>query len=240
MSKSTDRLIEKMRKLLALTESGNEHEAMNATRKLHSMLAKHNMSMTDLEHEEDNVGQEEVVQKRCRPWRRTIALGIAQLYFCQYYRIPMGSNSKFVFVGTEANRTFAAHIYKMVIKTVERESRFESKKMYGKEVPAFVNGFWTGAMERIWLRCQELINSAKAGTLEDEDGNTLPALINAYELAKVEADNWIAENVGNLKSKTNKTRANDAAGYSKGTEAGNKVQLSRVIQGQRSPKLLGR
>lgn len=232
--------IEKLRKLLALTESNNEHEALAAARRLHSLLAKHNMSMTDLERNEDNVGQESLTTVT-RPWKSLVAQSIARLYFCEFYMSRMRNTNKamHIFVGTEANRMFAMHIFQMVVGTVERESRRESKKLYGKENSTFVNSFWTGAQIRIAERCNELIRSAKEGSLQDEDGSLLPVMLSTYEQSSKLVTNWIADNVAGLKTKPTRTKAEDGAGYAAGQSTGDKVQLSRALQGKNSTKLLG-
>lgn len=235
---SNQRIIEKMKKLLAMADSKvNENEAMTAARQLHAMLAKHNISIEQLNEDEDTVNHEGVNQK-CRPWKRIVAMYIAKLYFCEFYTSRAGTKSDYMFVGSEANRTFAIHIFKMVVKTIERESRIESRKLYGKEVSSFVNSFWTGAKDRIVERCNELMTQAKDGTLEDEEGNTLPAMLSTYERIQIQLEDWMSDNL-NLKSYKARTKADNRAGLNKGREAGNKVQLSRSLQSKNSTKLIG-
>jgi len=235
-----DRIIAKMKKLLAMAEgTANENEAMSAARQLHAMLAKHNISMEDLSSEENPVNKDGI-ETANRPWKRIVASKIAELYFCSFYFQDSYKSGKahYMFVGTEANRTFAIYIFKMIVKVVEKGARVESKKRYGKEDCGFVNSFWTGAKTRITERCNELIGAAKAGTLEDEEGNTLPALLSTYEQTKITLDAWCSDNLS-LSKVSNRTRATNAAGYNKGQEAGNRVQLSRTLHGNQSPKLLG-
>lgn len=238
---SDSRLIEKMKKLLALSQStSNEHEAMSAARKLHSMLAKYNVSISELDESPEEIGNEGEMTYN-RPWKRVLAMYVAELYFCKFYivvNLNQKSKATYMFVGTESNRMFALHIFNMIVKTVEKESRRESKLMYGKEVSSFVNSFWTGAMDRIVERCKELIEMSKSGDLEDEEGNKLPALLSTYEQAQLECQDWMDNNL-NLKSVKNRTRADDVNGLRKGREAGNKVQLSRSLHKSSGPKLLG-
>ena len=237
---SQERIIGKMKKLLAMAEGkANEHEAMVAAKQLHAMLAKHNISMEDLSGE-DNPIERDRVDVSNRPWKRSVAGKIAELYFCEFYYATINSSkASYIFVGTEANRSFAIYIFKMIVKVVERESRIESKKQYGREVSGFVNSFWTGAANRIIIRCNELIDSAKAGTLQDEEGNTLPALLSIYEQTTINLEEWLSENTDLVTTKT-RTRVTDSAGYTKGQETGDKVQLSRTLQGNQSPKLLSK
>lgn len=233
------KVIEKLRKLLALTESNNEHEALAAARRLHAMLAKHNISMSDLDRKEDTLGQEYIVTVT-RPWKQLVAQSIARLYFCEFYVCRLGgSKAQFFFVGTEANRMFAMHIFQMVVTTVERESRRESKKLYGKENSGFVNSFWSGAQVRIGERCNELIQSAKEGSLQDEDGTFLPVMLNTYDLAVKQTQQWIQDNLTGLKQRPTRLKCSDTAGWQAGQNTGDKVQLSRALQSKNSTKLLG-
>lgn len=225
------RLINKMKKLLAMAnDKSSENEAAIAMRQLHALLSKHNISMAEVE---DNGDAEEQVDRshelhRDRPWKRLVALNIAKLYFCDMYFTRIGGGkSNYFFVGTETNRTFALAIFDMVIKTIERESRAESRKLHGKEVSSFVNSFWTGAQVRIAQRCQELIAAAKEGSLEDGEGSNLPAMLSTYEHHSLMTKEFLSDM--NMKTEKVKTRANDIHGYEKGQEAGSKVQLSRGV-----------
>lgn len=235
---SNKRIIEKMKKLLAMTESKNENEALSATRKLHAMLAKHNISIDSL-HTEDNAIGRDSEHQVCRPWKRSVAGAIARLYFCDFYYTKYGKKSDYVFVGTESNRIFAIHIFKMVIQVVERTARVESKAIYGKEDCSFVNSFWTGAKNRIVERCEDLMAKGKEGTLEDEDGTTLPALMDIYKSMEIKIEGFYKEIGMDLKPAPTRTRITDHNGYNKGKETGDKVQLSRSLQSNESPKLIG-
>lgn len=230
MSSKSDRMIAKLKKLLAMAQDkSSENEAMIAAKQLHSLLAKYNLSMSDIEAEEDSVDSDHMVQK-CRPWKRIVAYNIAKLYFCDMYFVRLGKgNSRYVFMGTDSNRIFAMHITSMIFVTLEREARKESREVYGKEVPSFVNSYWTAATERIAERCQELINSAKEGSLQDEEGNTMPVLASVYDQAQNRIDTWKESKNLKLKESKNTTKVTDRAGQTRGRQAGDKVQLSRSV-----------
>ena len=236
---SQDKIINKLKKLLAMSEStANENEAMTAARQLHAMLARHNISIDDLSTEENPIGKARF-ESNSRPWKRIVADEVAKLYFCRFYFVNSRKGRAFyIFVGTEANRIFALYIFKMIVNIIERDARKESKKLYGKEDCGFVNSFWTGAQIRITERCRELIDAAKTGTLEDEEGNTLPALLSLYEQTDIILEGWMSDNLS-LNIVSNKTRTTNADGYNKGQESGDKVQLSRTLHNGQSPKLIG-
>jgi len=232
----SDKLITRMKALLAMSnDKGSEHEALIATKRLHVMLAKHNISMCDL----NDTGTESIEQDfetyDDRPWKRIVANKIAELYFCEFYRVKgTGRKSEYFFIGTTANRIFAIHILNLIVKIIEKEARIESRKVYGKENCGFVNSFWFGAKERIVERCNELISRAKEGSLVDEDGTSLPALLSIYDHSNILNKLWVKNNDSlNLISRTNRL------GRAAGEDAGNKVQLSRSLHRSSAPKLLG-
>ena len=237
MSKSNERIIAKMKKLLAMSNSkGNENEAMIAARQLHSLLIKHSMEVADLDEEDESIGEKRVEHKD-RPWKRTVGQSIARLYFCDFYYMKGYKSSTYVFVGKEADRLFATGIFAIIITTIEREARKASKEQYGKEVCSFVSSFWAGAMRRIVDRCGELIQMAKEGTLQDEEGNNLPVMLDTYDQSKLNLKAYF-DSLDGLKTTKSNTKVSDSAGFSKGKEAGDRVQLSRALQGDSSPKLL--
>lgn len=235
-----ERIIGKMKKLLAMAEgNANEHEAMVAAKQLHSMLAKHNVSMDELSSE-DNPIDEEGTETRNRPWKRIVATKVAELYFCKMYSLSKrNGKAKYMFVGTEANRSFAIYIFQMIIKAIEKDGHRQCFEHTGKRTGAFYTSFLAGAQDRIRERCNDLIDSAKAGTLQDEDGTTLPALLSTYKQTEEMLNSWMEKNLGQMKTTSSKTRATNAAGYGKGQEAGNRVQLSRTLHGKNSTKMLG-
>lgn len=238
MSTSQSRLIAKMQKLLAMANgNANEHEAMIAAKQLHSMLAKHNMSMTDLDEKED-VGQCGEATRN-QAWRRYIAYNIAKLYFCDMYVSKCGDRKAyFMFVGTEANRTFANEIFKMVVKTINSEANKSSREVYGNKNATYIRSFWNGAQVRISQRCKELIRDAKMGTLKDEEGNTMPVLLDQYDKNAMIVKEFTDSNLNLKASKGRATSSKDYLGFNKGVEAGGKVQLSRAIQSKSAPKML--
>lgn len=231
------RLIEKMKALLAMSESkANENEAMTAARQLHALLAKHNISLTDLEQQDpDNqVGQFGTVL-RDEAWKRAVGKYVANLYFCEFYVGPrIRKQRPFMFVGTPTNREFAIHIFTNIVKTIESEARRQSREIYQKHNSSFVRSFWIGARDRIIERCKELMEASKAGELQDEQGNKLPALLSLYDANQELLDRYLQDHIPNLVLKSSRTTSRNQLGRAKGYTAGNKVQLSRAIQN--SPK----
>lgn len=237
---NNSRLIERMQALLAMAnDKSSEHEAAIAMRRLHSLLSKHNISISELEAstEKEDVGEVED-SYRCRPWRRIVARAIAQLYFCDMYYRKVGSNkSLYIFAGTEVNRTFALSIFNMVTSTLEREARSESRKVYGEVVSSFRSSFLNSAAHRISQRCVEMIEQAEAGLMKDEAGTTLPAMLSTYENHRKQVEEYLSRY--NIRTKSARTTYKDMEGVRAGKAAGDRAQLSRGIHADNSPTLIG-
>lgn len=81
---------EKIKKLLALSESSNEHEAKSALLKAKKLMAEHKIAEIDLE----DIGKKKVVHiktefdcsKRREAWMISLSAIIGQNFCCQSYR----------------------------------------------------------------------------------------------------------------------------------------------------------
>lgn len=241
-----EKLFKRMKALLAMSRDANsEHEAAIAMGRLHKLLSEHNISITDLDGEEtaEPIDESGVIMRN-RPWRRNMANMICKLYFCDMYMIRQGNNVQLMIVGTEVNREFAKAIIKMACKMVQDGSKQQAKENrptsmgYDKtDRSAFMTSFLHGASDRVAKRCRDMIDSAKAGTLQDEHGSTLPVLASVYDTNKNRVDDFLA-NHGLVKGKQTKRQIRDSLGHAAGTSTGNRVQLTRSLQGN-SQKLLG-
>jgi len=120
-------------------------------------------------------------------------------------------------------------IFKLVVSSIEKESRKQSKEIYGKEDSSFVNSFWTGAMHRISQRCSAMVEEAKRGEIVDDNGANLPALVSVYEENNRRVTEFLS--TVTLKTANSKTRVTDTEGLSRGSKAGDRVQLNRAISG---------
>jgi hypothetical protein len=78
---------EKIKKLLALSESSNEHEARSALLKAKKLMAQHKISETDLENIENKkvktVHTPFTCSKRREPWMANLSAVIGENFCCQ-------------------------------------------------------------------------------------------------------------------------------------------------------------
>jgi len=81
-----DKVLDKIRKLLALSSSPNEAEAASALTKAHEMLKKHNLSMVDLKDKtEDGIISFDFGDTG-HNWRMLVINAIAQVNYCRVVR----------------------------------------------------------------------------------------------------------------------------------------------------------
>lgn len=82
---------EKIKKLLALSESSNEHEAKSALLKAKELMAKHKISEVDLEKIKSKkvkkITTRFTCSKRREPWMVDLSAVIGQNFCCQAFRV---------------------------------------------------------------------------------------------------------------------------------------------------------
>ncbi len=235
-----DKIISRMKKLLALSQdSTSENEAMIATARLHKLLAQYNVSLMDIKDKPKEEVNEDCYESINWPWRRWVAAGISDLYFCTMYsQVTRKNHANYFFIGTKMNREYAMSMTQNIINTIEREAKIECKKFHDKTVSSYITSFRTGAGIRINSRCVDLIAQAKRGDLQDDDGSNLPVLASVYDQHK-NMNNAFTDSFG-IKTVKSRTRSSSEEGYNAGKLAGNRVQLNTGVQSDAAPKAIGR
>jgi uncharacterized protein DUF2786 len=120
MDKKTQ-VIDKIRKLLALSNSSNEHEAALAASHAQRLLSEHNLAMADIEpdnkpHSADKV--ETTVSKTLPKWVRHLSAGVCTAFDCQAIHNPVAG--KMTFIGVGADVQIAAYTFAYLDKTVRK------------------------------------------------------------------------------------------------------------------------
>ena len=131
--------------------------------------------------------------------------------------------------GSAANRTIALEIIQIVIKTLRQEARKNSLNVYGREDRGYTTSFKNSASHRVAQRCRDLKQSAEGGTLETEDGTTLPSLRSVYESEEARIEKWYASQGHKFVTRKPRLNVTDARGSIDGRAAGDRVNLNRGI-----------
>lgn len=235
------KIIDRIRKLLAMSQDiSSEHEAEIATRRLHALLAKHNISMSDIESSDDEGLDEDFIEGTMWPWKRRIFTAISQLYFCEtFYQRTRKNYCKYFVIGSAVNRMTAIHIIQRTIEMLERQARDDSRKLYGKLKSSFITSFCNAACERVYIRCMKMIEEARKGVLKDSEGNTLPVLASIYDQWEQKINEYLNNNY-DLKPRSTQLSMSNADGIMAGRQAGDRVSLNTSLHSQTAPKQLGK
>ena len=222
-------IIEKIQKLLALGGNNpNENEATNATRMAMDLLAKYNLSMSEIVASE----QEDVSHEDFKPggrsfptWKTILLNAICKSHFCNLILRP--GTGTYIIVGKETNRETAKMMFTYLSNVIDFETKQYLKSNYfdRSEGKTYSNAFRNGMVKRLELRFVE----KKQDIMREQQGNAL-IVANPYDLAKRENDNYAYRQFRLTTGKSMGVNTGSSA-YGAGYSAGGRIGLhgSRAI-----------
>ena len=163
---AVDRVLDRIRKLLALAGSANQHEAELAMRKAHELMLRHNIEATaeraahafELRHLGDPARRRTRVES-------DIAGLLAEFFFVKVIRVPVyvprAGRSAWVFeiAGTRANVEMACHVFAFLLGTAERlwaENRHDTRVRNGRDRLVYQSGVIRGFRDKLLAERGEL------------------------------------------------------------------------------------
>lgn len=238
------KIIDRIRKLLAMATSANEQEAAAFAGKAQALLAEHNLTPDDIKGEEDDeLGMDVSTLTDSYPWRRPLADAVARMYFCSYaYGDVVRGKTKYDvhgFIGRKHNVEVAKLMFDYLWRAVDRMARDAAKAIPKKQQSPFRVSFRWGASRRLVDRIEERIGAAKSGLLITDKGNKLPALIDKYDAADAENAEALAEMAETKAVPAAKPNILDPIGGILGLKAGDDIGLETQIGGAGPQKKLG-
>lgn len=152
-------IVERIQKLLALSQSSNEHEAAAALAKAQALLAEHNLSMAEVQVRAGvassyikslyNLGSHD-------NWRRMLLHQIAKQNFCSV--VLVGSTSVSM-IGETVNIQAVQAMYAFIVPQLEQyaHTSYRAYQRAGGFVAArtWKNNFFLGAVDAIKQRLEE-------------------------------------------------------------------------------------
>ncbi|HET7499491.1 MAG TPA: DUF2786 domain-containing protein [Kofleriaceae bacterium] len=157
----TDRVLERIRKLLALAGSPNQHEAEIAMRKAHELMLRHNIEATTAQnaghrgYEVRHLG--DPLRRRTRVESDVAGL-LSEFFFVKVIRVPIylprlaKTVRVYEIAGTRANVEMASHVYAFLLGTAERlwnENRHDARVRNGRDRLAYQSGVVGGFREKL-------------------------------------------------------------------------------------------
>lgn len=219
-------ILELLRRLLALSQSPNEHEAAAAMAKAQELLFKHNLTMAAVETYTNGIKDKPKIikdftdiesGKNDGDWKAILVATIARNNFCEVIRIRGFKGDQGVIIGQQMNTEVVKELYLWVAEQLEREAIKAISNYRGPDrLPTFKRAFFKGAISVIGGRLRAQWEKLRRET------ETSTALVVRNE-AMLKA--FIEEDFGKLR-KGRATRNKSLDGRMAGREAGARADLT--------------
>lgn len=254
MSDNLDRakIIDKIEKLLALSKSPNENEALAAADKAYAMLAQYNLTLDDLNGEKDPVIRDTDFLTDDAAWTKPLLGQVSKNCFCWYFfeKFPADwvkkhgldkTNRKIHagwtkhrlrhnFVGKTANIIVAKNMGEYLISAMEAICREEQKAYPQAERSRFSVAFMNACAARLCHRLEQR-RLASLDKPTETGGINLPALRPLYDQMKEQVEDWKELSGIEFRIKESLIQINHAGGARAGHKAGERIGLDTQISG---------
>jgi hypothetical protein len=240
-----NKLIERLRRLLELSKSGNANEAANAAAAAQRLMTEHSISEAMLDESEESLGEigdnELCADGAGARWRHHLAAGLTEANQCKAYVSRLGRAHRLMIVGHARNVATVRYLFAYVAREIERLCRDAG---VGDRV--FNNNFKLGAAITVSRRLRESVAAARdrarqQANASDAGGAALLRIDNA--LARIDGqkagvDAWLADHIKIGKARKSAAERN-AAALAAGLRAGHSIDLdgSRAVLGAGSERL---
>ena len=158
------RTLDRIRKLLALAASSNQHEAEIAMRRAHELMLRHNI---------DAIGNTEGYEvrhvgdplKRGNRVETEVMLLLGEFFFVKVIRVPVyvahagKTGNVYEIAGTRANVEMAEHVYEFMLATADRlwrANRTDARVRNGRDRLAYQAGVVRGFRDKLSAERKEL------------------------------------------------------------------------------------
>jgi Protein of unknown function (DUF2786) len=155
----TDRVLDRIRKLLALAGSPNQHEAEMAMRKAHELMLRHNIEATATRALHDySIRHLGDPNKRRTRVESEVASLLSEFFFVKVIRVPVylpqhgKSGMVFEIAGTHPNVEMASHVFAFLVATAERlwqANRHDARVRNGRDRLVYQSGVIGGFREKL-------------------------------------------------------------------------------------------
>jgi len=219
-SARADRVLERIRKLLALAGSSNQHEAEIAMRKAHELMLRHNIEATaahvERSYEIRHLGD---AHKRGTRVESEVAGLLSEFFFVKVIRVPVylprlgKSGMVYEIAGTRPNVEMASHVFAFLIGTAERlwnENRHDARVRNGRDRLAYQAGVIGGFREKLLSERKDL---KQTGLIWVGDGDL---------------DGFYHARHPHITTRRHRVRINSA--HAAGREAGRTVVLHKPVE----------
>jgi hypothetical protein len=169
-------IAEKIKKLLALSQSQNEHEAAVAMQKVEEILTRYNMSLTDVEIRSGNYDKDIIFTRRVDKYRRVLLLQIARLYYCETVRSEVDRNDQIVYlVGSKADRETVKYIFDYAMERISTFTRnyLKEKNISNNDRRTVSYDYYRGCILGLSRKIKDMIDEREDKHIKTSSGTDL-------------------------------------------------------------------
>lgn len=161
-SSEKEKILEKIRKLLRLSGSDNEHEAAAAAAKAQQLLSEHNLTIGNITPEQaakefTASHARRKTRQRLEHWAHNLAAGVASAFDCKYYHKLTTGETVFVGCGPDPDVcgwTYG-YLYKALLALASAHMHGPAKRLRANSSKvAARNSYLSGAVYMIHLRLE--------------------------------------------------------------------------------------
>ncbi|OWK42420.1 hypothetical protein FRUB_04498 [Fimbriiglobus ruber] len=195
-------------------------------RKVHELLARHNLSLDDVKGVPLEEGYaEDLTEASSRQlWQDHIWSAVAKLYFCRHFKRTGRSGIHHMVIGKPSNIAVVKYITAYLIRTGDALAKEAAAGHDSKQT--FINSFRKGFACRIYGRVDEEIKNARAGKMTDSSTGRTLIVLPVYEKANRDIAGFLASHGMHPRDARSRLAISDRAGFVAGREAANTVSLA--------------
>ncbi len=159
-----ERTLDRIRKLLALAGSSNQHEAEAAMKRAHELMLRHNIEQLPVNHEFEvrHLGEP---RRRSNTVEAEVVGLLSELFFVEVISIPVylpqtGTHGRvYEIAGTLANVEMASHVHAFLLATADRlwqANRTDARVRSGRDRISYQTGVIRGFRDKLLAERVEL------------------------------------------------------------------------------------
>ena len=221
-------IIDRIKKLLALANSSNEHEAALAAAHAQRLLAAHNLAMADITASDRPQKADRVetdVARSLPKWIRHLSAAVSSAFDCQAIHHPTAG--KMTFIGVGADVQVAAYTFTYLDRTVRKLcagylKQHAGSMMAGRQRELLRHSYNLGAVSTITRQ------------LQDQKRQT-PVTPGALVPVKAGLISKAVNEMGPIRTIRSRRSYISATAYSQGQTDGQQVSIRQGLQHARTP-----
>lgn len=222
--KPDEKLIDKIRKVWALSTSNNPHEAALALSRVHELLLKHNLTMADIQAKDEKPSYIQSLSGKVitGDWRKKLIHAIAKAFFCKAIAIRRAGVSRILLIGEKENVDVVWEMYSFVEKQLSLWANRDFKRYKDEVGFRAIHGkmwkanYFAGANYEIYQRLNESQQKFES------EGENCKALVLVKEKDLQEA---VEKAFPDLRKNYYQKAWKSSDGLEEGRKAGQEVQL---------------